>query len=32
MSFGNIAIVSVIWNDNRIHFWYMSKDEALKIY
>ena len=31
MSFNDVAIVSVKVNDYRIHFWYMSKDEAISI-
>ena len=31
LSFDNIAIVSVKGNNYRIHFWYMSKDEAIKL-
>ena len=31
MSFNNVAIVYVKRNDYRIHFWYMSKDDAIKI-
>ena len=31
MSFNNIAIVYVKGNANRIHAWYMSKDEAINI-
>ena len=31
MSFNNVAIVSIKGNDYRIHFWYMSKDEAISI-
>ena len=27
----NVTIVSVKANDYRIHFWYMSKDEAISI-
>ena len=27
----NVAIVSIKGNDYRIHFWYMSKDEAISI-
>ena len=30
-SFNNIAIVYVKNSTNRIHFWYMSKDDAIKI-
>ena len=29
MSFNNAAIVSIKRNDYRIHFWYMSKDDAI---
>ena len=31
MSFNDVAIVSVKGNDYRIHFWYMSKDDAISI-
>ena len=31
MNFKNVAIMSIKWNDYRIHFWYMSKDEAISI-
>ena len=31
MSFNNIAIVYVKGNTYRIHFWYMSKDDAINI-
>ena len=31
MSFNNFAIVSIKSNDYRIHFWYMSKDDAISI-
>ena len=31
MSFNNVAIVSIEGNDYRIHFWYMSKDDAISI-
>ena len=31
MSFINIAIVYVKENAYRIHFWYMSKDDAINI-
>ena len=31
MSFNNVAIVYVKWNVYRIHFWYMSKDNASNI-
>ena len=29
MSFNDITIVSLKWNDCRIHFLYMSKDKAM---
>ena len=28
-SFDNVAIVFVKGNDDRIHFWYISKDKAI---
>ena len=31
MSFNNIANVYVKGNSYRIHFWYMSKDDAINI-
>ena len=31
MSFNDVAIVSVKGSDYRIHFWYMSKDDAINI-
>ena len=31
MSFNDATIVSVKENDYRIHFWYMSKDEATNL-
>ena len=31
ISFSNVAIVYVSENAYRIHFWYMSKDDAIKI-
>ena len=31
MNFNDVAIVSVKGNDYRIHFWYMSKYDAIKI-
>ena len=31
MSFNDVAIVSIKGNDYRIHFWCMSKDEAISI-
>ena len=27
----NVAIVSIKENDYRIHFWYISKDDAISI-
>ena len=29
MTFNDVAIVSIKGNDYRIHFWYMSKDDAI---
>ena len=29
--FNDVAIVSVKRNDNRTHFWYMSKDETVHL-
>ena len=29
INFNDVAIVSVKENDYRIHFWYMSKDDAI---
>ena len=29
INFNNVAIVSIKGNDYRIHFWYMSKDDAI---
>ena len=29
MSFKNVAIASIKGNDYRIHFWYMSKNDAI---
>ena len=29
MSFNDVAIVSIKRNDYRIHFWYMSKNDAI---
>ena len=29
--FNDVAIVSIKGNDYRIHFWYMSKDDAVSI-
>ena len=31
MSFDNVAIVYIKGNAYRIHFWYMSKDDATDI-
>ena len=31
MNVNDVAIVSVKGNDYRIHFWYMSKDDAISI-
>ena len=31
MNFNDIAIASIKDNDYRIHFWYMSKDDAISI-
>ena len=31
ISFNDVAIVSIKGNDYKIHFWYMSKDEAISI-
>ena len=31
MNFNDVAIVSIKENDYRIHFWYMSKDDAISI-
>ena len=31
MNYNDIAIVSTKGNDYRIHFWYMSKDDAINI-
>ena len=31
MSFNDVAIVSIKDSDYRIHFWYMSKDNAISI-
>ena len=31
MSFNDVAIVSIKGSDNRIHFWYMSKNDAISI-
>ena len=29
MSFNDVAIVSIKGNNYRIHFWYMSKNDAI---
>ena len=29
MSFNDVAIVSIKGNDYRVHFWYMSKNDAI---
>ena len=31
MNFNHAAIVSINGNNYRIHFWYMSKDDAISI-
>ena len=31
ISFNNVAIVSIKGSDYRIHFWYISKDDAISI-
>ena len=31
MSFNDVAIVSIKANDYRIHFWYMSKNDAISL-
>ena len=31
MNFNDVAIVTIKGNDYRIHFWYMSKDDAMSI-
>ena len=31
INFNDVAIVSIKGNDYRIHFWYMSKDDAISI-
>ena len=31
MNFNDVAIVYIKGNDYRIHFWYMSKDDAISI-
>ena len=31
MNFNDVAIISVKRSDYRIHFWYMSKDDAMNL-
>ena len=31
MTFNNVAIASIKGSDYRIHFWYMSKDDAINV-
>ena len=31
MNFNDVAIVSIKGNNYRIHFWYMSKNDAINI-
>ena len=31
MNFNDVAIVSIKGNDYRVHFWCMSKDDAISI-
>ena len=31
MNFNDVAIISVKESDYRIHFWYMSKNDAISI-
>ena len=31
MNFNDVAIVSIKESDYRIHFWYISKDDAISI-
>ena len=31
INFNDVAIVSIKGNDYRIHFWYMTKDDAISI-
>ena len=31
MNFNDVAIVYIKGNDSRIHFWYMSKNDAISI-
>ena len=32
MGFNDVGIFSVKGNDYRIHFWYISKDEAINLF
>ena len=31
INFKDVVVVSVEWNDYRIHIWYMSKDNAINM-
>ena len=31
MSFNDVAVVSIKGNSYRIHFWFMSKNDAIKL-
>ena len=31
MNLNDVAIVSIKGNDYRVHFWYISKDDAISI-
>ena len=31
VNFNDVAIVYVKWSAHRIHFWYISKDDAINI-
>ena len=31
MNFNDVAIVSIKGNDYRIHFWYVSKNDAINL-
>ena len=31
MSFNDVAVVSIKGSDYRIHFWYMSKSDAINL-
>ena len=31
MNFNDVAIVSVKGSDNKIHFWFMSRNDAINI-